>query len=60
MAFLVARICAQNDRCVHPFLKRSLRAIVFTENQHSDPSIRNFGFDYWCTITEDGLDRRHL
>ena len=46
MAFLVARIGAQDDPCVHPFQKWPLRASVFrvTKNQHLNPNISNFGF----------------
>jgi len=48
MAFLVERISARKDPCVHPFQKGPLRSSLFrfTKNQHLDPNIRNFGFYY--------------
>ena len=55
MAFLVARISTQNDLCVQPFQKLPLCVSVFrvTKNQHLDPNIRNFGFDYWGFTSRD-------
>ena len=48
MAFLVARIGAQKDPCVHPFQRWPLHASIIrvTKNQHLDPNIRNFGVYY--------------
>jgi len=54
MALLVARIGAQNDRCVS---EMTLRASFFrvTKNQHLDPNIRNSGFYYRVFTTTMAL-----
>jgi len=53
--------------CAHPYPKRPFRTSVpemtracirfqVTEDQHLDPIILNFGFNFWVFTKEDGPD----